>query len=157
MSASKGSQRDELMVVGALGGLAGGLTEIGWIWAYGTATGTPTIPVARGIVESTIPAVAASSWAPALGILIHLALAVVLGIGLAIAVRQFTHARADRFSVFGIAIVVLAAVWSVNFLLILPYLNPDFVHLLPYGVTLLSKLLFGVSAAAMLRAKGFCQ
>ena len=57
-----------------------------------------------------------------------------------------------RYSEFTVATVVLLAVWSANFLVVLPYLNPGFVQLLPYGVTLLSKLLFGLSAAAIFRA-----
>jgi hypothetical protein len=47
----------------------------------------------------------------------------------------------------------LAAVWGINFLVALPRLNPDFVHLLPYGVTLASKLLFGVAAAISFRSQ----
>jgi hypothetical protein len=39
----------------------------------------------------------------------------------------------------------------VNFLLVLPYLNPHFVDLLPYSVTLASKLLFGLAAATVFR------
>jgi hypothetical protein len=38
-------------------------------------------------------------------------------------------------------------VWAVNFFVVLPQVNPAFVHLPPYGVTLISKLLFGLAAA----------
>jgi hypothetical protein len=41
----------------------------------------------------------------------------------------------------------------VNFLLVLPYVNPRFVDLLPYSVTLASKLLFGLVAATIFRIK----
>jgi hypothetical protein len=151
MSASNTVQGNELMLVGTIGGIAGGLTEIVWISAYGEATGTPLTPVARGIVESTFPALAASPWAPALGILIHFGFAVALGIGLAIVVRQLTNLWAGRRAEFSFSLLILAAVWSVNFLLVLPRINPGFVHLLPYSVTLFSKLLFGLSAAAIFR------
>jgi hypothetical protein len=40
-----------------------------------------------------------------------------------------------------------------NFLVVLPYINPVFVHLLPYSVTLLSKGMFGLAAATIFRAR----
>jgi hypothetical protein len=43
------------------------------------------------------------------------------------------------------ATVLLVIVWAVNFFLVLPALNPAFVTLLPYGVTLFSKVLFGIA------------
>jgi hypothetical protein len=152
MNKSQRERNFETLRVGTLGGIAGGLAEVGWISAYGAATGTPVLPVVRGIVESMIPQAAASPWAPALGVLIHLGLAVMLGIGLAIAVRNVAYRFANRHSEFGVSVLVLSAVWSVNFLILLPYINPGFVHLLPYSVTLLSKLLFGLAAAAIFRA-----
>ncbi len=151
MSMSNRVQGSEILRVGALGGMAGGLAEVAWVSAYGAVTGAPLLPVARGIVESTVPQFAASAWAPALGILIHLGLAVLLGIALAIAVRQVAHRWAEK-SEFSVAILTLLLVWAVNFFLVLPYLNPDFIRLLPYSVTLLSKLLFGLSAAVILRS-----
>ena len=38
-----------------------------------------------------------------------------------------------------------------NFFVVLPVVEPSFVHLLPYSVSLVSKLLFGVAAAETLR------
>lgn len=157
MHTSKRKQGSEILLVGTLGGIAGGVTEIAWISAYGAATGAPVLPVARGIVESTIPQVAASAWAPALGIVIHLGLAVALGIILAIALRKVAYAWVDRHSLFGVAILALVAVWSMNFLIVLPRSNPDFVYLLPYSVTLFSKVLFALSAAATFRVGGLCR
>ncbi|MFP5330342.1 MAG: hypothetical protein ACLGHC_09455 [Alphaproteobacteria bacterium] len=145
-------QASDTLRVGVLGGFAGGLAEIAWIWTYGALTGAPLLPVARGIVESTAPQLAAAAWAPALGIVIHLGLAVLLGIGLAIAIRQLAPRFVGVYSEYGVALLVLLGVWSVNFLVVLPYLNPGFVDLLPYSVTLLSKLMFGLAAAATLRA-----
>ena len=48
---------------------------------------------------------------------------------------------------------ILIAVWAVNFLVVLPHINPEFVHLLPYSVTLLSKLLFAVAATTVLQTR----
>lgn len=146
------SLRGNTLGVGALAGLAGGVAEIGWIVLYGAATGTPIAPIARGIVTSVIPALAAASWSPWLGILIHLGLAIALGLGLAFVLRLFArHEDAGRFE-FRLVMLALAAVWAANFFIALPHINPAFVYLLPYGVTLLSKLLFGLSAATVFRA-----
>lgn len=150
MSTQKGSRIVRTLRPGAAAGMAGGLAEIGWIALYGSVTGTPTEPVARGVVVTLIPALAASSWSMWLGILIHLALAVALGLGLAVAVRYFARRGEAGYSQFGLVMLALAAVWAVNFFIALPYLNPEFVRLLPYEVTLLSKLLFGLSAAMVL-------
>ena len=49
------------------------------------------------------------------------------------------------------AFAALAAVWAINFFVILPVLSPAFVHLVPYSVSLMSKLLFGFAAAETLR------
>ena len=48
-------------------------------------------------------------------------------------------------------IAALAGVWALNFFVVLPIISPAFVHLVPYAVSLTSKLLFGVAAAATLR------
>lgn len=152
MNRVRSSRFAKTLLVGTYAGIAGGLAEIGWIALYGTVTGASTEPVARGVVASVIPALAASSWSPWLGVLIHLGLAIGLGLGLALALQLFTRdGQAGDFT-FGAVILALAAVWAVNFFVALPRINPEFVRLLPYGVTLLSKLLFGLSAAAVFRA-----
>jgi hypothetical protein len=46
--------------------------------------------------------------------------------------------------------MMLAAVWKVNFFILLPVINPEFVNALPYAVTLVSKLLFGMAMATVL-------
>jgi hypothetical protein len=142
-----------ILKVGMLAGLAGGAAEIIWVAAYGAVTGAPIALVARGVTTSLFPASAASPSAVWLGITLHMAIAVVLGVALAAALYspllRMIEAQAKAFLV----VVSLGTVWAVNFLLILPHLSPSFVHLLPYGVTLTSKLLFGISAAAVLRGR----
>jgi hypothetical protein len=152
MRTLKPSRIVEVLTAGVLGGIAGGAAEIGWIGFYGAATGTPLDPVARGIVVSVFPALAASEWATEYGVLIHLGLAVALGIGLALAVSLLLRRLRDGLSEFALPMLVLMAVWAVNFLLVLPHINPAFVHLLPYGATLFSKLLFGFAAASTFSA-----
>ena len=151
MSTLRSPRFVETLRVGVLAGIAGGLAEVGWIILYGTVTGVPTEPVARGVVRSVFPALAASSSSVWLGVLIHLAIAIALGLSLALAVRLLLRRNGAGYSEYGLVIPALAAVWAVNFLIALPYINPEFVRLLPYSVTLLSKLLFGLSAATVFR------
>ena len=48
-----------------------------------------------------------------------------------------------------VAAGVLACIWAVNFLLLLPVVNAQFAALLPYSVSLGSKLLFGAAMAGV--------
>lgn len=48
------------------------------------------------------------------------------------------------------AMAALAAVWVFNFFVLLPSVNPAFTALLPYPVTLVSKLLFGLGMGMVL-------
>lgn len=139
------------LTTGVLAGMAGGMAEIAWIAVYGAVTGTRIDSVARSITGSVLPGFAVSPLSVETGVSIHLALAVALGLALALAL--WPVARRDAAAEGGFVVLALAAVWAVNFLIVLPRLNPEFVHLLPYGVTLLSKLLFGMSAATVFRAR----
>jgi len=49
-----------------------------------------------------------------------------------------------------LAVVALSGVWAINFFVVLPTLNPVFVTLMPYGITLISKMLFGLAMAGVL-------
>jgi hypothetical protein len=141
------------LMVGTLAGLAGGVVEIGWVGLYAAATGTPVAPVARGVVEALIPGGGTLPHAVALGILAHLALAVVLGNVLVFAMRLLGRHAGGAPAEFLWVTAALVAVWAINFFVILPQLSPSFASLLPFGITMLSKLLFGVAAAAVLRGK----
>jgi hypothetical protein len=127
-------------------GLAGGLAEIAFIWLYTALTGGSAANVARQIgVAVGLPNASAAT-----GIAVHLALAIVLGLGLALILQSAVRRAAQAGQILLVSLATLALVWSVNFLLVLPMLSPGFVHLLPYPVTFISKLLFGGAAAATL-------
>lgn len=151
MSMLKLSRIIEIMRSGALAGIVGGMAEIGWIVFYGAVTGAPMGTVARGIVASVFPWLATSPWAAWLGIGIHLVIAIGLGLSLATATRLLVRRDDAGGFEFGLVMLALAAIWGMNFLVVLPHVNPRFIHLLPFGVTLFSKLLFGFSAAMALR------
>lgn len=54
----------------------------------------------------------------------------------------------------GLGVTALAGVWALNFLLVLPLLNPRFVTLMPYAATLVFKALFGLAMGAVLARAG---
>ncbi len=136
---------------GILAGAAGGFAEILWISLYAAVTGSNAASVAQGIttaagVSALLPA------SPALiGIVTHMALAVTLGIGLAFAWRAVSAHRPYGASPYALSVPALVVVWAVNFFVLLPIISPAFVHVAPYSVSLLSKLLFGLAAAEVLR------
>jgi len=136
---------------GVVAGLAGGAAEIAWVAGYSALTATPAAPVARGVTTALFPGLGTLPAAPAIGIALHMLLAVGLGIAVATALRTPLLRMIGGWSQSLLVVVVLGAVWSFNFLVLLPNLDPAFLTLLPVGVTLASKLLFGVSAAAVLR------
>jgi hypothetical protein len=41
----------------------------------------------------------------------------------------------------------------INFFVVLPIIRPEFVHLVPYGASLTSSLLFGAALAAVIHDK----
>ena len=138
---------------GVFAGLAGGLAEVVWIGVYGALSGASVDLLAWEITTSIVPSYGASSSSAWLGVLIHLMLAVALGISLAFAIH-FSLRKNDRiYAEYSLPILTLTTVWAVNFFLVLPYLNPRFVDLLPYSVTLVLKLLFGLWAATVLRTE----
>lgn len=138
---------------GLLAGLAGGAAEVGWIALYSGLTGGDGIAVANGVTASVVPAAAGTALAVPLGLAIHFGLAIALGLAVAVMLRRIVPQLAGSMAELGLIVAVLATVWAVNFLIILPVLNPAFVHVVPLPVSFISKLLFGLAAALVLRMK----
>lgn len=133
-----------------LAGLCGGLAEVVWVQLYSSLAGLSGAEVARQVTASLWPGAAEAAFAPGLGIAIHLALSLLLAVCFATLVwAPFLRRRGPAASLAA-ASAVLAAIWAVNFLAVLPIVNPEFVGLLPYSVTFGSKLLFGLAMAAVL-------
>jgi len=132
-----------------LAGLAGGLSEILCIGVYSAVTHSGGFEIARQITASVLPTWADLSIARLSGVVIHLALSVVLAF---LCCTVCIEPVARRFGHAGIllsSMVVLVCVWGINFLVILPVINPAFVTLLPFLVTLLSKMLFGLTMGSV--------
>ena len=133
-----------ILRTGLFMGLSGGLAEVAVVWLYSTLTGGNAASVARQVASAT-GIEGASAIA---GVAIHMALAVALGIVLSAGMQRFVHRPTRDGVTYSILVGVLGVVWVVNYLVVLPVLSPSFVHLLPYTVTLASKLMFGFAAAA---------
>ena len=136
---------------GILAGLAGGATEVAWIGLYERVSGGEAAAVARGVTDSLLPSFAAAPLAVPLGIAIHMSLAILLGIAITVLLRSLAP-RLRGTALEPIAVIgLLVAVWATNFFIVLPAINPAFVGLVPYGASLISKVLFGVAAAFVLQ------
>ena len=132
------------IVTGVVAGAAGGLAEIAWVGLYAAVTGGNAAVIAQGVttaagVDALFPHAAVGA-----GVAVHMVLALALGVALALAARGFGR------SVRAFSVAALLAVWCLNFFVILPLVSPAFTHLLPYAVSLTSKLLFGVAAGQVL-------
>jgi len=136
---------------GMIAGLAGGAAEIVWIVLYMGWTGGDPERMPEGIVASVFPIAATTKVAIPLGILLHMAIAAVLGIVIVLAINMFCPQIRGTTHEKAFIIAVLIGVWAVNFFLILPVINPQFITLVPYGTSLISKVLFGFTAAVVLQ------
>jgi hypothetical protein len=132
---------------GAIAGLAGGAIEIGWIALYQGLAGREDLAVARGVTQSLIPQLGSTSAAALLGVVIHMTLAILLGIVIALFIRMFVPRIVGSAWEAVVVVGMLVGVWAMNFLVILPAINPDFVALVPFGASFVSKVLFGFAAA----------
>ena len=129
-------------------GLAGGLAEVAVVSVYEAVTGGSVAGVATGISNAFGLVGSPASE----GLALHMLLAAGLGVGLIAGLRAAPGCvRAYRAAPFMLG--SLAAVWAINFFLVLPVLSPAFVHLLPLSVTFGSKLAFGAAAAFALNGQ----
>ena len=140
---------------GLIAGLSGGLAEIGWVTLYGKATGGNITILARGITSASGVSALFSAYSVVVGITIHMGLACVLGVALAFALRASEAIRGRSTNPFPSMLAALTVVWAVNFLVVLPRVSPEFVQLVPFSVSLTSKLLFGLASAEVFRRQNW--
>jgi len=134
---------------GVIAGAAGGLAEVAWVSLYAILTGTSAASVAHGVTTAVGATALLPDNAAMLGIAIHMAIALALGIALAAAWQ--TLAKVSASSRYGFVLAALIGVWVMNFFVVLPVVSPDFIQAIPYTVSFVSKLLFGIAAAEALR------
>jgi hypothetical protein len=145
------SSKSETVRYGIVSGAAGGLAEIAWVTLYAGVTGGDGAVLARGVTSAAGVSALLPSSPVVLGIIVHMSLAVMLGLLLAFAWRQLREQWPSLRSPYPLALAALAGVWVLNFFIVLPIVSPAFVHLVPYLVSLTSKLLFGIAASATLQ------
>lgn len=137
------------IAAGAAVGLVGGLAEVLVVGVYARVAGTD----AAGVAGAIATAVRLDPGSAVTGLAVHMALSAGLGVASLAAAKASGLLRTGSASLaYGWALLALGAIWSLNFFVVLPVVSPSFVHLLPYPVTLVSKLLFAVAAVATMRA-----
>ena len=133
-------------------GLAGGIAEILWVAAWSAATPLQLTTVASEITRTVFPGMAETAIATETGLMIHLVISMAIGLAF---VWAFEKHLARHYGGAGIlvgSITLLTVIWIINFLVVLPVLNPAFVTLIPHAVSLGSKILFGFAMGAVLIA-----
>jgi hypothetical protein len=146
---------NEIIKRGVLAGTAGGIAEIVWVSLYAAATGGNAAVLARGVTTAA-GVTALLPVAPiATGVAVHMTFAVMLGVALVWLWQA--GAWRDTINQYAFMLAALAGVWAINFFVILPVIDASFVHLVPYSVSLVSKLLFGLAAAETLRRSAASQ
>ncbi len=136
-----------------LAGLAGGLAEVLWVMVWSAVTPLQATTVATEVTRTVFPVMAETSAAAEIGLIIHLAISLAIGV---LFMWSFGKYLAQNYGGTGIlagSVALLTLIWTVNFLVVLPVLNPVFVTLMPSAVTLGSKTLFGLAMAAVLIAR----
>ena len=135
---------------GIAAGAAGGIAEIIWIFVYASATGADAASLARGVTTATGVNLLLQGSPAAFGVTIHMVLAVILGIVLALSWTALSRHWPKQLNPYVVMPIALTGVWAINFLIVLPLVDPNFVQIVPYPISLTSKLLFGVAAAVAL-------
>lgn len=135
---------------GVIAGSAGGLAEIVWVTLYAGATGANPAMLARGVTTAAGANALFPAAPVALGVTLHMGLAVMLGIALAFVWRMLSAHRVAA-SPFPFMVAALVGIWAINFFVVLPIVSPAFIQLVPYPVSLMSKVLFGLAAAGVFR------
>lgn len=132
-------------------GLVGGMAEVAWVSLYAWFTPLDGAVVAREVTASLLSTAFAVGIAGAwLGVLIHMLLALALGYAFAYVVWKPVTRPRGLVATLAASVLTLAGVWTMNFFVVLPALNPVFITLLPYPVTFASKMLFALSMALAL-------
>jgi hypothetical protein len=132
------------IATGAAIGLAGGLAEVLVVAGYSGVAGVD----AAGVASAIATAVRIDAGSAVAGLAVHMALSAALGIVLLASARASGLLRdGSALRAHAMGVLVLGALWGLNFFVVLPIVSPGFVHLLPYP-----KLMFGLAAVATLRA-----
>lgn len=140
------------LALGAIAGLAGGAAEILWISIAHIFGGTSPVLVARAITAAFDRSSAAAPAAAMLGTSIHLLLSALLGGLMYSAWAGLLKSQRMSLSIMPVSIAILMTVWMMNFYLVLPVLDPDFIIKVPLWTGMISKLSFAVAFSWSVRS-----
>ena len=127
-----------------LAGIAGGTVEIIWGMLYCFGSTLQASLVSEEVARSFLPGMAGLAAVIA-GVAIHYVLALLIAGIAGIAYLRIFAGDIDEPATFATSITALVFVWALNFFVILPVVNPVFVTLMPFTVTLISKVGFGIA------------
>jgi hypothetical protein len=127
-----------------LAGVAGGTVEVVWVLLFCMVAPLQSSLVAEEIARSFFPQMAGIPAVTA-GIIIHYVLALLIAGVAAMTLFRILGRKSEVRTLVAASVAALVAIWITNFFVILPVVNPGFVTLMPYTVTLVSKVGFGVA------------
>ena len=109
--------------------------------------------VAEEITRSFLPQIAGFS-AGMTGLIMRYVLSVLIAGVVAMTLLRMLASRIDVLAVLVVSGTALVGIWAINVFVILPMINADFVTLMPYTVTLVSKLGFGIAMGWVFVVRG---
>jgi len=146
MKASRSTnQSRRFMPTAMAAGFAGGLAEVVWVGLYCALTPLAGQDVLREVALASGFSGLPDAWLPAAGMGIHFALSLLVAVVLLAVGTRLLAPGLSRAAILPASALALLGIWAMNFLLVLPWLAPRFVELMPAGVTSASKLLFGLA------------
>lgn len=137
--------RDAVLLPMLWAGLGGGIAEMAWIALYSEITPLNVLEVLRQVVLSVFPGGVDLTIEPTVGVAIHLGLSLLLALAFGFLIWLPIVRGSGFLATMLCASAALTSVWVINFFILLPMLNPAFVGLMPYSVTFVSKLWFGIT------------
>ena len=125
------------------GGFLGGAAEVVVVTLAALFAGIGGWAVATGVSDAVYPAAFQGEAAIWVGMTIHFVLSFLIA-ACFVPFAARIHERFGASAVVAASAAALCCVWAMNFFVILPRVAPEFVTLVPYPVSFLSKLSFGV-------------
>lgn len=125
------------------GGFLGGAAEVVVVTLAALVAGIGGWVVATGVSDATFGSIFWGTDAVVVGMVVHFALSFLIAacfVPFAARIQQ----RFGALAVVAASAAALCGVWAMNFFVILPRVAPEFVTLVPYEISFLSKLSFGV-------------
>ncbi|NQY43098.1 MAG: hypothetical protein HRT87_07145 [Legionellales bacterium] len=130
-------------------GIMAGVAEVCWAYIYTTNNALNFSQVGVEITKSVLGNDIDLFLAAVLGLLIHILLSVLIAFfyGYLITYLRSTKILNKFFLSYLCSISMLICIWWLAYFIILPFLNQDFILLIPANSAIYSKLLFGITMA----------